>query len=181
MSQPQSQPNASVHTSSSAVNKYNISVRLFHWLGALLLIATVIAIKSGDVYVALHKSLGASFLLWTLLRIANRFISPTPAPIVMPKWQTAIAHMTHVGLYIAMLAMPVTGVLMSMYSGRGVSIFGIINIAGFDNPDRDMAGFFNGIHTGVVFYALVFLMVAHIIAAVYHQWVVKDRLINRML
>lgn len=170
------------HTTMSIrqIDKYSLATRIFHWLGALLLLATWIAIEQGDEFIALHKSLGASFLLWTILRIANRFVSKAPAPVPAPAWQTAVAHITHLGLYVAMLALPITGVLMSMYGGRGVSIFGIVDIPAMLSPDRDMARFFNGVHTGMVFYVLVFLVVAHIGAALYHQFIIKDNLMARM-
>lgn len=169
----------SEHTASRPT-KYSIATRIFHWLGALLLLATWIVIEQGEDYIMLHKSLGASFLIWTVLRIINRFASRAPASATTHAWWTVLAHLTHFGLYVAMLAMPLTGVLMSMYGGRGVSIFGVIDIPTLVSPNRDMASFFNDIHTGVVFYALAFLTVAHIGAALYHQFIIKDNLISRI-
>lgn len=160
--------------------KYSLTTRIFHWIGALLIVVAVISIKSGDDYISLHKSIGASFLIWTFLRIINRFIAKAPPHPPMPVWQTAVAHLTHLGLYLAMLAMPLTGVLMSMYGGRGVSIFGLVNIPSMVGINRDMARFFNDIHTGIVFYVLIALVVAHVGGALYHQFVMKDNLIARM-
>lgn len=161
--------------------KYSLATRLFHWLGALLLIVTWVAIEfGGDEYISLHKSLGASFLIWTVLRIINRFIAKAPAPVPAPKWQTAIAHLTHLGLYVGMIALPLSGVLMSMYGGRGVSIFGVIDIPSVVATSRDTARFFNDLHTGLIFYVLALLIVAHIGAAIYHQFIVKDNLMARM-
>lgn len=161
-------------------DKYSLMTRIFHWVGALLIVVAWVLIEQGDEFISLHKSVGASFLLWTFLRIINRFVSKAPTAVVMPKWQIAIAHLTHFGLYVAMLAMPISGVLMSMYGGRGVSIFGLINIPALVSPNRDMARLFNDVHTGFLFYALVCLVMAHIGAALYHQFIVKDNLIARM-
>lgn len=161
-------------------NKYSLMTRIFHWAGALLIIVAWVLIEQGDDFIALHKSVGASFLLWTILRIINRFISPAPPPVPMPKWQTAVAHLTHLGLYIAMLAMPISGMLMSMYGGRGISIFGLINIPALVSPSRDMARYFNELHTDVMFGVLLLLVAAHVGAALYHQFIVKDNLLARM-
>ena len=169
----------SEHTASRPT-KYSLAARIFHWIGALLILGAVIAINLGDDYISLHKSIGASFLIWTLLCVANRFVAKAPAPVPAPAWQTGIAHLTHFGLYVAMIAMPMTGVLMSMYGGRGVSVFGLFSLPSMVGIDREMAKLMNGLHTGAVFYVLVFLIVAHIGAALYHQFIVKDNLIARM-
>lgn len=167
-------------TTNNTVDKYSLATRIFHWVGALLIVIAWVLIEQGDEFITLHKSVGASFLLWTILRIFNRFISPAPKPVPMPKWQTAVAHLTHLGLYVAMLALPISGALMSMYGGHGVSIFGVVNIPAMVSPDRDMARFFNDIHGDVVFVVLMLLVVAHIGAALYHQFIVKDNLLSRM-
>ncbi len=165
---------------SPTIQKYTLMTRIFHWVGALLLLIPVILINMGDDYIGIHKAIGVSFLIWTLLRIVNRFVSKAPAPVPMPVWQTAVAHLTHLALYLAMLAMPISGLLMSMYGGRSTSVFGLFDIAPMVSPDRDMARFFNQIHGDVIFVGLVALVVAHIGAALYHQFVVKDNLIARM-
>lgn len=164
----------------TSVEKYTLATRVFHWVGVLLIIGAWVAIEQGEDYISLHKSLGASFLIWTFLRILNRFIAKAPPHPPMPKWQIGVAHLTHLGLYLAMIAMPLTGVLMSMYGGRGVSIFGLVTIPSMVGIDRDMSKLMNGIHTGAMFYVLIFLVVAHVAGALYHQFVMKDNLISRM-
>lgn len=161
-------------------DKHSLATRIFHWVGALLIIVAFISINMGDEYISLHKSIGASFFIWTVLRIINRFITKAPPHPPMPKWQTAIAHLTHLGLYVAMLAMPITGMLMSMYGGRGVSVFGLSSFPSVVGIDRQMAKVMNGLHTGMVFYVLVFLVIAHVGGALYHQFVMKDDLMSVM-
>lgn len=162
------------------IQKYTLATRIFHWIGALLIIGAWVVIEQGDDFIALHKSIGASFLIWTVLRLINRLVAKAPPHPPMPVWQTAIAHLTHLGLYVAMLAMPITGILMSMYGGRGVSVFGLFSLPSVVGIDREMAKLMNGLHTGAVFYVLVFLVVAHVAGALYHQFVMKDNLIARM-
>lgn len=159
--------------------RYNIAARIFHWVGALLIIAAVVSINAdADM---LHKSIGASFLIWTVLRLINFFIAKKPAPVPAPKWQTALAHLTHLSLYALMFAMPITGMLMSMYAGGSVSVFGLFSIAGWVTPDRAMSSFMNTLHTEIVFPAMLLMVVLHVAAALYHQFIVKDGLIERMM
>lgn len=165
---------------SSHYQKYSLLTRLFHWLGAVLLIMTWVAVEQGEQFIELHKSLGVGFLLWTFLRLVNRFVSQAPPTISMPKWQSVIAHLTHWVLYILMVAMPLTGVLMSMYSGRGMSIFGLMTIPALVAPNREMSKLMNTLHTDVVFFLLAVLVAAHVGAALYHQFVIKDNIIARM-
>lgn len=69
---------------------------------------------------------------------------------------------------------------MSMYGGRGVSVFRLFSLPGVVGIDHEMAKFMNGIHTGEVFYVLVFLIIAHVAGVLYHQFVMKDNLSSRM-
>ncbi|UNU72762.1 cytochrome b [Moraxella nasovis] len=160
-----------------STQKYHIIARVFHWVGALLIL---VAYLLADDYVGLHKAVGASFLLWTLLRIIGRLVTATPKPVPAPAWQTALAHLTHLGLYVLMLAQPISGILMSMYGGRAVDVFGIVQIPVMVSPDRAMAKLMNEWHTDIIFPAMLALIVAHIAAALYHQFIVKDNLIARM-
>lgn len=162
------------------IHKYTLAVRIFHWVGALLILAAFIAINLGDEYIGLHKSIGASFLIWTILRIITRVVTKAPSPLPAPAWQTAIAHLTHLALYVAMLAMPLTGMLMSMYGGRGVSVFGLFEMPMLVGVDADMARLMNAWHTDFVWTAMWLLIVLHIGAALYHQFVVKDNILARM-
>lgn len=165
--------------SSPSLEKWSIAVRIFHWLGALILFAAYFTAEI-ERNIGLHKAIGVSFLLWTIARLINRVISQSPKAPIMPKWQTGIAHATHTGLYLAMLAMPMTGLLMSMYAGRPTSVFGLFEIPVLVAPSKEMAGLMNNLHTDIWWVILLVLMALHIGGALYHQFVQKDNLISRM-
>ena len=166
-------------------NKWSLSSRLFHWISVLLLLITWVMIAlnknlEGNQYIALHKAFGVSLLFWMIARVINRLVSRAPAPLVMPKWQALIAHLTHFVLYALLIAMPIIGILMSVYGGRAVSIFGLFNIPVFVTPDRGMARFYNNLHVDIIWPMIVVFTLLHIGGALYHQFVVKDNLISRM-
>ncbi|WP_296404693.1 cytochrome b/b6 domain-containing protein [Psychrobacter sp.] len=168
------------------VDKWAITSRIFHW-GSLIFLITTWALfvtyenSESDAYLNLHKAFGLSMLFWTSGRIINRLLTKTPPNLIMPKWQVALSHLVHAALYILLLAMPIAGLLMTVYGGHSVSFFGLFEIPVFVTPDRPTARFFNNLHTGVIWSSIIALSAFHILAALYHQFIKKDKLINRML
>lgn len=164
----------------TVVEKYSLGARIFHWIGALLIVAAWVLIEQGESFIGLHKAVGFSFLIWTILRIVNRVITKAPPPVPMSKLQTMVASLVHLALYAVMIAMPVTGLLGTLAEGQALSVFGLFEIAGFATVNYDLADQMMALHKDVVWTALLALIVAHIAGALYHQFVVKDNLIARM-
>lgn len=167
------------------IQKWALSSRIFHWVSVVLLFVTWVMIvldKDADTttYIMLHKAFGLSVLFWTLGRLINRLVTKAPPDVLMPKWQTAIAHLTHLVLYGLLLAMPFAGFMLSMYGNHPVSMFGLFDIPVFVTPDDDQAEFFENLHTNIIWTLLLVLSGLHIAGALYHQIVKKDKLINRM-
>ncbi|ELA09750.1 cytochrome B561 [Moraxella macacae 0408225] len=176
-----SQPAVVAHT------KWAISVRIFHWLGALLLLITWAMIKLDanaidDTYIDLHKAFGLSVLFWTVARLLNRVLTlkSIPAKVVMPKWQTGIVHLTQLLLYVCMLAMPLTAFTAEMMKGNVVWFFGM-EIPAFIGENRDVARTLMKLHKDVFWTMLLAFTGLHILGALQHQFIKKDNLIKRML
>lgn len=177
-----------MHNQSSKPTKHTLATRIFHHGSVVFIVVLWALAEFSDSLegmlsthpIGVHKALGAIFLFWVIGRIVNLIIRPRMPALNDPKWQIAAAHLTHFGLYVCMLLMPITGILMSVYGGRAVDIFGIVQIPVFVSPDRDMASFFNALHTNVIFPLLVLMVVAHVAAALYHQFILKDNLLSRM-
>jgi cytochrome b561 len=166
------------------------SVRFFHWTSGLLLLAVWVMIALHDntadenmLYMSLHKALGVSFLFWVMARFINRLNQKydAPAPVAGPRWQQLSAGLVHSFLYVTLLMMPLAGLLMTQYKGYTTNMFGLFEIPLFVVPDRDLSRFFHDLHTDILWPLILALTAAHILAAVYHQVVKKDRTINRML
>lgn len=61
----------------------------------------------------LHKSVGITILLLSLARLAWRLVNPPPPmPATMARWEAWLARGAHVGFYVIMIGMPLTGWLM---------------------------------------------------------------------
>lgn len=170
---------------SSKTIKWPVASRIFHWGSALLLLITwlMIVLKDnfeGGQLLSLHKAFGISLLLWMIARVINRLLVKTPPNLPMPAWQTGLSHFVHFMLYALLIAMPIAGLLMSVYGGRAVSLFGLIEIPVFVTPDRGMARFYNNIHTDIIWPMIITFTLLHIGAALYHQFIKKDNLMARM-
>lgn len=165
---------------SARVIKYNLAARIFHWIGALLIVLAWFLAQQGEDYLSLHKSIGVSFLIWTMLRIANRVFTKDPTPLPVSKIYTVIANVVHLALYVAMIVMPLTAFLASMYGGYGVNVFGITSISGFKIPNTELADRLIDWHTDIVWPMLLVFVAAHIIGALYHQFILKDHILSRM-
>lgn len=167
------------------VQKWPAVSRIFHWVSAILLLITWIlmllyGIDEDKFYISLHKAFGVSLLFWMLARVISRIIIKAPAPAPMPKWQILASKITHFLLYALLIAMPIAGLLMSIYGGRPVDMFGIFEIPVFVTPNRSSARFYNDIHTDILWPLIIAFTLLHIGAALYHQFIKKDNLIQRI-
>ncbi len=167
------------------IQKWPISSRIFHWISAILLLITWVLILTYEytdqsLFINLHKAFGLSVLCWMIARVFNRLLTKAPASVVMPEWQKKISKLNHFVLYALLIAMPIAGLLMTVYGGRPVDIFGVFQIPVFVTPDRGYARFFNNVHTEIIWPMIVAFTSLHIGAALYHQFILKDKLINRM-
>ncbi|NJD36062.1 MAG: cytochrome b [Betaproteobacteria bacterium] len=129
-------------------------------------------------YFNLHKSVGLTILALVFFRLFWRLTHTVPAmPASMQEWQAKAARLAHKGLYLMMLALPLSGIVMSVYSKYGIAWFGIKLVAGLDNnPLREQ---FKEVHeiAGWVFLALIIL---HASAALKHRFWDKDEIWGRM-
>lgn len=107
---------------------------------------------------AAHLWTGIGILVFALARVAIRLNRGAPAlPAGGSKVTDAIAKLTHLGLYAILVLIPTSGL---------VAWFGAVDLAGEAHE--------------VIFNLGVALVVLHVAGAVYHQFVLKDGLMERM-
>jgi cytochrome b561 len=115
-----------------------------------------------------------------IARVINRLFTKVPPSVPMPQWQLLMSKLSHFSLYAILIAMPIAGLLMTVYGGRPVDIFGLFQIPVFVTPDRGTARFYNDLHTNIIWPMIIAFTLVHISAALYHQFIKKDNLIARM-
>jgi cytochrome b561 len=174
----------------SSKAKYGGTAILFHWLLAVLIIGT----WSFGVYMHelpfspmrvkqfnWHKWAGITILALSALRLLWRLRHPAPAlPKHMPSWQQSLSKLTHVALYVLFFATPLAGWAYSSAAGFSVVVYGVLPLPDWVPVSKELADTLKGVHK---FFAmsLAALVVLHIAAALKHQFVDRDGLLQRML
>ena len=92
-------------------------------------------------------------------------------------WERKLATGAHHLLYLLMVAMPVSGLVMAVNSKYGVKWFGIDFLAGLDNSA--MRDIFKEAHE-VIGTILLLVVILHIVGALKHKFVDKDKTMERM-
>lgn len=173
--------------------KYSLSSRILHWsMAAIILFLLGLGIymtdflskeapNRMDIY-NLHKSLGVLVLGLVFVRIVNRLICKAPAlPDSLPKFEKNAAHLAHFALYFLMIAVPLSGYLMSNLFGYPVHFFGALlpNIAAA-NPELGMKA--REAHE-VFAYILLAVFALHLAGAIKHKFFDKPEndILKRMI
>ncbi len=160
-----------------------------HWSTALAIAGTSIlawyieALDTGDqrtALLAIHKSVGAAILMLAAFRLAWRGFHPAP-PYASPQpaWQRRAAGCAHGLLYALMIVMPVTGYVSEAARARDTDFFGLFGIPRLAPLDRKLSFYAQAAHAYAQ-YALYALVAAHVAAALYHQFILRDGLFARM-
>jgi cytochrome b561 len=138
-----------------------------------------------------HKTLGIVVLGLALMRLLWRFAHAPPAfSAAMPGWQQRFAKAVHVGLYILIIGLPLSGWIYDSAwewaSSYPINVFGlfemprlapIVNLpADIKNPVDVWAG---RLHHWFG-YALYALFVAHFAGAIKGQWFDRHPTLARM-
>jgi cytochrome b561 len=168
--------------------RYDRTAILLHWAIAFL-IATAFLLgltvddfskTYKDMVVNAHSLLGLGVLLLTLIRIGWRLgHPPPPAPKSTSAWMERISKLTHALLYFLMLSIPLIGLPTLFYRGRGLD-FGLFQLPAFLTRTPAVFRPLTELHE-LGAYALIALAAGHVAAALYHQWVLRDTLMARML
>lgn len=181
--------------------RYGSVAMTLHWLIALLIIGNICSgfifaeiLSDSDplrfTLVQLHKPIGLTVLVLSLVRLGWRLINKVPElPTGMSLPMRWLAHGSHYLFYILMIGIPLVGWAMVSSSRTGIptSYFGLFqwpNISYFADmaaPDkthyRHMLG---NLHAELAYGAAV-LLVLHVAAALYHHYSRRDTVLKRMV
>ena len=112
-------------------DRYSGAMQVMHWTMGGSIIACVGLVqyaqyKKGQEKMDImfyHKSFGVLAAGLIGPRILLRLTSKIPAPVPGPTWEVMAAKATHAMLYAFMIFMPVSGVVMGYYGGKGLPFF----------------------------------------------------------
>lgn len=128
-----------------------------------------------------HKWAGVSVFALAWVRLAWRWLQPAPPlPDHLPPLARMAAHAGHAALYLLMLAVPLSGWLMSSAKGVKTVWFGVVPLPDLLARDRALGETLAGVH-GALNWLLLALIAGHVAAALFHHFVHKDGTLHRML
>ncbi len=161
-----------------------------HWLiGLMILISLGVGLYMVDLKLSptklqlysWHKWAGVTIFMLVLIRCIWRITHPAPPlPDDMPRWQRIVAESTHYVLYALMIAIPLTGWLMSSAKGFQTVYFGVLPIPDLLDKNKELGETLNIAHT-YLNYTMIGILLAHIGAALKHHFIEKDDILRRML
>jgi cytochrome b561 len=171
----------------TTTKRYHPALVSLHWLVTILIFATLLfAGEEGEGGFALsfgnfppmgiHMILGITTLVLLTIRLFVRWFTKHP------DWASAgnpfldfIGKLTHIGLYFFTFSITITGIVMAWGRGWFDFIFGFGPAASGSGRGFSL-GAFHGLSWALLF-ALILL---HVGAALYHQFLKKDNLLGRM-
>jgi cytochrome b561 len=170
------------------INRYTTTAIIFHWLMALLIfIALAMGLYMVDLRIspdklklyAWHKWIGVTVFVLAAFRLWWRLYQAPPPDPDMPAWQQNAAKTTHYFFYALFFLIPISGWLFSSAKGFQTVYLGIIPLPDLIDKNDEIAPIIKQVHL-LAGYLLGGLMALHIAAALKHQFIDKDGLMNRM-
>lgn len=171
----------------SEMKRYSTIMVILHWvlaiviLGAIFMGAMVLDEMESDhpqkiLLLKLHIVVGAGILLFSLLRLTLRFVTPQPAPLVSGnRWMDMLATGMHYLLYLLTILTALAGVALAISADLPAVLLNHIGVL-----PRDYEDYLAHEAHGVFADLLLATILLHAAAALYHQFVLKDGLLSRM-
>ncbi len=169
---------------------YLPAARIFHWLTAALVLTMLpigIAMATFDLgpvedtLYHLHRSIGALVLVITAGRLIYRLGHPAPPlPADMPAFQQVAALVTHWALYGLLIVQPIVGWIATSAYRAPVLFFWLFELPPIWPEDRPFSEAMFMVHRSLGI-LIALLICAHIAAALYHHFILKDRVLGRMV
>ena len=160
-----------------------------HWATALLVIVQFAMANLWDSFdkptrqglESIHVSLGVLLSAVVLARIVWRLIPGHQRPAVVSGWVQLASKAVHYLLYLLLVAQAALGFGWRWAQGRPVEFFGLFGIPGpYGELGRPTRHIFHDLHVNVA-WAIVIIAGLHAIAALYHHYFLRDRVLKRML
>lgn len=170
--------------------RYGLIAQLFHWVIVVLVILQFVLGFTAHglpislerlILLARHKSIGITIFVLVVLRLIWRLYSkPPPLPPSSHPFSNTAARLSHALMYALLLAMPPVGWLLSSASHLTVAWFGLFSLPNLVGPDKRLANAMLLTHESMAWLLLATITV-HVLAALWHHFLLKDTVLLRML
>lgn len=171
-------------------DKYPAALRAFHWIIVLLLALqfsdawTMPHIGRGTLPVGLvawHLFFGTSILALMVLRLAWRTkVSVPEPPSNLPRALQILSRVVHYALYFGVVLVALLGWANASSRGWQVKLLGFIPLPSLLPHGSSLGHQLGDVHHTLA-NVLLYLIGAHVAAALYHSVILRDRLLRRMV
>ena len=176
--------------STDALRQYHHGSQWLHWITALLVFATLpiawvmLALPKENAWVGtlfmLHKSLGVTIFALAVFRIFWRALHPPPPlPWSLEPWEAITAKISHLLLYFILLAMPISGYILSAASNHPVKYFDLFTLPLLPE-NKPLAKAAETAHLTLQ-WAVYAIIALHVLGTAYQIIVKRDGVLDRML
>lgn len=184
----------------TTANRYNTLAMALHWLIAALIVGNIALAWYFNTLtglpkiapVQLHKSIGITVLLLSLMRLAWRLLAPPPPlPASVEGWARLAAGAVYGLFYVVMIGMPLTGWALSSASViirfEPIRLYGLIPwpaigpLAGLAPGPMKAAHHVFVLGHGLLAKLAYALIVLHVAAALRHLVLLRDGVMGRMV
>jgi len=169
---------------------YTPTAKWLHWLVVTLLIGQFAIAwmmphmrrdTQPETLINLHFSVGILILFVAVIRLAWRATHAEPAPEDgLPPWQQQSARIVHWLLYALLFVVPILGWINASWRGFPVIMFGL-ELPKLIATRATGWGWTGDVHGLLANYLLLVLVGLHVAAGLYHYFVRRDRVLQRML
>ena len=169
--------------------QYGTTAKVLHWLiVALLTVQYVIGWLMPDIHrgmkpgaaMTFHVSFGLLVLILIVVRFGWRLSHPVAPENSLPPWQRFGSQAVHWLLYALVLATTVTGWLFASFRGWSMSFFYLVPMPMLASGNPAAGRTINGLHQAME-WALLVVIGVHVVAALAHLFIYRDRIMHRML
>jgi cytochrome b561 len=167
--------------------QFALQSRLLHWLMAAMLLAMLfigagMVASLGDYHrlVAIHRPLGILILILAIIRLANRLLTTLPPfPPTMSPGERKIASASEHLFYALMIILPLVGWGMLSAGHYPIVMFGPVHLPPILPVNPGLYAALRKTHT-VLAYLLFLTFLGHLSAVLFHQLIIRDRIVDRM-
>lgn len=167
---------------------YDAVARTLHWLTVLLVaMQFVIGWTMPEVHkdtqpvnlIAWHLGVGATIVAVIAMRVSWR-LTHWPTPEELPLLFSVVSRITHALLYTALVLVPLLGWINASSRGWTVRLLGVVPYPALSEPGSAFGHAMGDVHATLA-WVLFALIVLHVVAALFHRFVRKDHVLQRML
>ena len=176
----------------NSVHSWGLIARVLHWFVAAFIVGQFITgwlsenaskREASDALIRTHFQFGVILTALIVMRVLWRLSHKPPEPLpAEPVWRKRTAQTVHGLIYLLLLALPIAGYIVFVHMQMAMDVFGLFTVPTVFTPQYEDEALRAGawyVHR-YAGWVLVGLVILHVMAAVFHQFALKDGLLRRM-